>query len=131
MTRSAGDKNGYEVNPTNAYTSDGALAVDNNSGTNSSTNCTNNGKDKHHFYNYTISLPNGATVKGIDVRWDAKVNATSGSPQICVQLSWNGGMTWTNAKSTTRLTTSEATYILGSATDNWGHAWMVMFFKGL
>jgi hypothetical protein len=40
-----------------------------------------------------------------------------------VQLSWDGGITWTAAKQTTRLTTSEAAYILGGASDNWGHVW--------
>jgi hypothetical protein len=40
-----------------------------------------------------------------------------------VQLSWNGGTSWTTAKTTSTLTTSEATYILGSATDTWGRTW--------
>jgi hypothetical protein len=42
---------------------------------------------------------------------------------MCVQLSWDGGTTWTTAKQSTTLTTSEATYILGSASDNWGRVW--------
>jgi len=57
------------------------------------------------------------------VRLDAQGEATNGAPKICVQLSWVGGTTWTTAKSTTTLSTSEATYILGSATDTWGHIW--------
>jgi hypothetical protein len=40
-----------------------------------------------------------------------------------VQLSWNGGATWTTAKSTATLSTSEATYILGGAADTWGRTW--------
>jgi len=42
---------------------------------------------------------------------------------MCVQLSWDGGATWTTAKSTTTLTTSEAPYVLGTATDTWGRTW--------
>ena len=32
-------------------------------------------------------------------------------------------MTWTTAKQTTTLTTSEATYILGGTVDTWGRTW--------
>jgi hypothetical protein len=123
VTSSAGDKNGFETNRTNAYADDGLFAVDNNSGTSSSTSCTSSNKDKHLFYNYNFSLPTGTVVRGVEVRLDAKVESTSGSPKLCVQLSWNGGSSWTSAKSTPRLTTSEASYILGSASDLWGRSW--------
>ena len=121
--QTGGDNNGYEVSTTRAYTSDGIFASDNNSGTNTNTGCTNSGKDKHAFYNYNVSLP-GTAIDGIEVRMDAKADATNGSPKLCVQLSWNGGATWTTAKSTTTLTTNSATYILGSAADKWGHTWV-------
>mgnify|MGYP000164651732 CR=1 FL=1 len=35
----------------------------------------------------------------------------------------DGGTTWTTAKQTATLTTSELTYILGSTSDTWGRAW--------
>jgi hypothetical protein len=44
-------------------------------------------------------------------------------------LSWNNGASWTTAKSTGTLTTSEATYTLGSPTDTWGRAWSVADFS--
>jgi myo-inositol-hexaphosphate 3-phosphohydrolase len=125
VTSSAGDKNGFQTNPANAHADDGLFAVDTNSGSGTSTSCTSSSKDKHRFYNYGVSVPTGATIKGIEVRLDAKVDSTSGSPKLCVQLSWNGGATWTAAKATPRLTTSEATYMLGSATDTWGRSWTV------
>jgi len=40
-----------------------------------------------------------------------------------VQLSWDGGITWTSANSTTTLSTIEATYSLGSMSDTWGRTW--------
>jgi hypothetical protein len=40
-----------------------------------------------------------------------------------VQLSWDGGTTWTTAKQTSTLTTSEATYTLGGTADTWGRTW--------
>ena len=122
VTANAGDNNGYEVNPANAYVTDGLFAQDVNSGTSNSTSCTNAGKDKHQFFNYGISIP-GTTVTGIVVQLNALVNGTTGSPFMCVQLSWNGGTSWTAAKSTATLGTGAATYILGSGTDTWGHTW--------
>ncbi len=119
-TASAGDNNGYQTNPGNANSLDGLFAVDTDSGTTTSTSCTDNGKDKHRFYNYNFSIPAGSTVKGITVRLDARVDSTSGTPRICVQLSWNGGTTWTTAKQTPTLGTSVQAFTLGGAADTWG-----------
>ena len=99
------------------------MAQDVNSGTKNDLSCTSNSKDKHRFYDFNISLPGGATVKGIEVRLDAFADSTSSAPKMCVQLSWDGGTTWTTAKQTPTLTTSQATYILGSPTDTWACAW--------
>jgi subtilisin family serine protease len=123
VTISAGDNNGFEVSAANAYADDGAFAVDNNGGTGSSTTCTHIRRDKHLYYNYDFPIPVGKAIKGVEVRLDAKVDSSSGSPKMCVQLSWNGGATWTKAKSTPTLTTGEATYILGGASDAWGRTW--------
>lgn len=122
QTSSAGDNNGYQTNPANAFNNDSVFAVDTNSGKNRSVSCTNSGKDKHQFFNFGFNVPSG-TVLGIQVRLDARVDSTSGAPKLCVQLSWNGGSSWTAAKQTSTLTTSEATYTLGSTSDTWGHAW--------
>lgn len=124
QTSSAGDNNGFQTNPANALADGGGVAVDTNSGSNSSSSCTATTKDKHHFYNYNVSLPGGVTVTGIEVRLDAFVDSVgSNSPKMCVELSWDGGATWTTAQQSSTLTTSEATYILGGAADTWGHAW--------
>jgi len=121
--QTGGDNNGYEVNPSNAYANDSIFAVDNNSSTGTNTSCTNNKKDKHLFYNYGISLPGTAVIEGIEIRLDAKVDSTSGAPKLCIQLSWDGGVSWTTAKSTGTLSTAEQTFILGSPADIWGHTW--------
>jgi len=124
VTSNAGDNNGFQTNPANAQSDGGGVAQDVNSGTNNNTSCTATSKDKHTYYNYNISLPVGATVKGIEVRLDTFVDAVgSNAPRMCVQLSWDGGTTWTTAKQTPTLTTTEATYVLGSATDTWGRTW--------
>jgi len=120
-----GDGNGYETTPANACADGGGYAEDANSGTGSSTSCTNTGKDRHQFYDYGLNIPSGATISGIEVRLDAYVTGTGASTrQICAELSWNGGTSWTAAKQlSSNLTTSETTYILGSAADNWGRSW--------
>jgi chitodextrinase len=123
VTSGAGDNNGFQTNPANAYASDGLFAVDTNSGTGTGTSCTGSGKDKHLYYNYGFNLPSGASVTGIEVRLNARADATSGNPRMCVQISWDGGSTWTAAKTTPTLTTSAATYTLGNSADTWGRAW--------
>lgn len=120
---SGGDGNGFEANPSNAHADDSANAVDNNSGSGSSTSCTSTSKDKHRFFNYGFSIPSNATIGGIEVRLDARADSTSSSPKMCVQLSWDGGVTWTAAKSTGTLGTSMNTFTLGSASDRWGRTW--------
>ena len=123
QTSSAGDNNGYQTSPANAYANNSSVATDTNSGTNINTSCTNSGKDKHRYYNFNFNIPATAVIKGIQVRLDARADATSGSPKICVQLSGDGGITWTTAKSTTSLSATEATYTLGSISDAWGRTW--------
>ncbi|MEX1007250.1 MAG: hypothetical protein WD271_05335, partial [Acidimicrobiia bacterium] len=120
---SGGDGNGYQTSPGNALGDDGSFALDTNSGTSSSTSCTSSSKDKHRFSGYSITPPAGATVKGVEVQLQAKVDSTSGSPKLCIQLSWNGGTSWTSAKATSTLTNTEAARVLGSASDTWGRAW--------
>jgi carboxypeptidase T len=122
-TSSSGDNNGYEVSASNALTNDSLYAVDNNSGSGTNTSCTHAQKDKHRFYNFGFDIPITATIQGIEVRLDAKADSTGSAPKMCVQLSWNGGVSWTTTKSTATLTTSDATYILGGPADNWGFAW--------
>ncbi len=111
------------------YANDARFAGDPNSGTNNSTSCTDSGKDKHRFYNYNFSIPANAVIRGIRVRLDARADAPSGSPKLCVQLSGDGGATWTTAESTPTLGAAEATYILGSTAFKWGRTWTAANFS--
>lgn len=129
VTTSAGDNNGYQTSPANAFANDTSVATDTNSGNGNSTSCTSTAKDKHLFYNYNVSLPGTATIQGIQVRLDARADSGSGAPKICVEISWNGGTTWTAVKNTTTLTKSEVTYTLGGTADTWGRTWAVGDFS--
>lgn len=125
FAESTGDGNGFEVNPTGAYANAGGYAIDNDSGTSTVASCTDITKDRHRYYNFSgFSIPTGATITGIEVRLDAKVDNTSGSPYMCVLLSRNGGSTWTAPKETPFLVTTEQSYILGGPTDSWGTIWI-------
>jgi hypothetical protein len=129
QTSSAGDNNGYQTSPANAYANDSSFATDTDSGTNKATSCADSGKDKHHYYNYNLNIPTTAVIQGIQVRLDARADGTGGSPKLCVQLSWDGGITWTTARSTPTLSTTEATYNLGSTSDTWGRTWISSDFN--
>jgi hypothetical protein len=118
-----GDGNGFQSTPVNAHTDDAAVATDTNSGTGTSTSCTNSGKDRHRFYDFGFAIPGGSAIAGIEVRLDARADSTSGAPRMCVQLSSDGGATWTAAKATGTLATSLASFTLGGASDTWGRAW--------
>jgi len=118
---SGGDNNGYETNPADAFADDGAPAEDNNSGTNTVLSCADSGKDRHRFYNYGFVVPAGAAVNGVEVRVDVRLD--NGPGYICIQLSWDGGVSWTAPKQTPNLTSSFAAYSVGGASDTWGHAW--------
>lgn len=65
----------------------------------------------------------GATITGVEVRLNARLDSTSGAPKICLDLSWDGGTTWTAAKSTGTPATVEGSYTVGGAAGTWGRAW--------
>ncbi len=123
VTTSSGDNNGFETTPGNACTDGGVSGTDANSGTGTGTSCTAPGKDRHIFYDYGASIPASSTINGIEVRLDARVSSTTSNPFMCVELSWNNGASWTTAKTTATLGTSEATFTLGTPSDTWGRTW--------
>lgn len=99
------------------------FAIDVDSGTSGSVSCADPVRDSHDFFNYGFALPSGSTITSIEVRLDALVDMVKNSPALCVRLSSDGGATWTAAKTTPALTTSEVPYILGGALDTWGWTW--------
>ncbi|OGO50866.1 MAG: hypothetical protein A2148_07890 [Chloroflexi bacterium RBG_16_68_14] len=124
VTSGSGDNNGFQVNPGNACANDGAFAEDTDSGTNTGTSCSGTDKDRHLFYDYGFTIPAGSTINGIEARLDAWIDGgTSATRIMCVELSWDGGTSWTAANTTSTLGTTEATFILGAATDTWGRTW--------
>ena len=129
VTSSSGDNNGFQTSPTNACADDAAFALDNNSGTSTSTSCTSTAKDRHLFYGYNFGIPAGSTIDGVEVRLDAKLDSVFGEPHMCAEVSWDGGATWTTAKTTFTIATMENSYFLGSPSDTWGRTWSASDFS--
>jgi hypothetical protein len=122
---SGGLGNGYEGTPSNACAADATVATDANTGSvGHSTTCANAANDRHRFWGYAFGLPGTvASVDGITVQADMGMNNNGGTSVLCVELSWDGGTTWTAAKSVTLSGAAVATYTLGAANDAWGHTW--------
>lgn len=118
-----GDGNGFESNPANAFADDGAFAFDLDSGVSGTLNCTDPVRDNHDFFNYGFSIPGGSAITGVEVRLDAWTDLVKNTASLCVQLSADGGASWTAARVTPALTTTEASYLLGGPADTWGRAW--------
>ena len=109
-----GDGDGFEGGPGNAYSDDAAMASN-----------MDGAGDSHLYYAYGLELPEGATIEGIEVRLDWYLDSTQGNSKLEVQLSWDGGTSWTDAHTTKNGSTSETTDILGGPTDTWGRSWTV------
>jgi hypothetical protein len=119
-----GDGNGYETAPGNACGDDLLSATDANTGTNNNTSCANAGKDRHRFWDFGLGIPASvASIDGIQVRVDSGMNNNGGTNNLCVELSWNGGTSWTAAKSFDMAISTITTYNLGAANDTWGRTW--------
>ena len=107
-----GDNNGFDLNPTYAY-SDDSLYASNIDGPG----------DRHLYYDYGVSLPPGSTINGIRVRVDWWLDGAGGDNSLGVELSWDGSASWTAPKADDTETASEHTAILGGAADTWGRIW--------
>ncbi len=124
-----GDNNGYETNSASSCGDDNVSADDVNSGTGTSTSCTNTGKDRHRFSNFGLVLPTVATIRGVEVRTQSWLkSATTGTNKLCVQVSTDAGVTWTTALTATGLTATEKVFTFGSTSNLWGRTFLTTQF---
>lgn len=111
---SGGDNDGFEVNPSNAYANGGGIAKN-----------INGAGDRHQYYGYDFGLPANAIITGVEVRLDWWLDSSWGTNSTSIQLSSDGGSSWTAAFATENEFTSESTAILGGAGNLWGRSWTV------
>jgi len=109
-----GDNNGFEGNAHLAFADSGGFAEN-----------WNGPGDRHRFSDYGLSIPAGCSVSGIEVQLDWWMDSTWGSNSLGVELSWDGGASWTAAQTDITETTVEHTFVLGGAADTWGRTWSV------
>ena len=119
-----GDGNGFETRPENGCVEDGTYARDANSGTGTSNACSSSDNDRHRFWGYDFGLPGSvSSIDGITVQARMRTGNANGTYGACIQLSWDGGTSWTANEPITFSTRSVTTYTFGSASDTWGHTW--------
>jgi len=122
-TTGSGDNNGYETNPAFACGKDGQYATDASSGSTGNMSCSSTGQDRHKFWGYSLGLPGTVTsINGISVQLVAGLNAFTGTNNICVQVSWDSGTTWSAYEQVTLTSAALTTYQLGGPADTWGNA---------
>jgi hypothetical protein len=120
-----GDGNGYETTPDNACSAGGGSADDANTGTAlRSSACANAANDRHVFWGYDFGLPATVTsIDGIVVQATASMTGIGIDDALCVELTWDGGSTWSTATRVVLPDNTQRTYTFGTATSTWGHTW--------
>jgi subtilase family serine protease len=118
VTDTGGDGDGFEVNPANAYTDGDGVASNIDNGISGGGE-----SDRHRYYNYGFSIPTSSTLDGIEVRLDWYMDSKHGANSMDVELSWDGGTSWTTAQTDITETTTEHTAVLGGSTDTWERSW--------
>jgi hypothetical protein len=68
------------------------------------------------------AIPSGGTINGIEVSIEG---SSSGAREAVVELSWDGGTTYTSSNLTTTFGATETTFALGGAANTWGRTWEV------
>jgi len=87
-------------------------------------------KDRHVFYNFDLSsqIPGTgpAVIDGIEVGLDIWVDSNYGDSYACVELSWDGGNSWTSYDSNSVATDDGAPFEeFGGSTNTWGRTWTI------
>jgi hypothetical protein len=113
-TDTGGDGDGFELNPTNAFADGGGYASN-----------IDGAGDRQRYYNYGLSISSSCAIEGIEVRLDWWLDSTDQTNSMSAELSWDGGTSWTSAKTDSTETTTEHTATLGSSADKWGRTWAV------
>jgi hypothetical protein len=111
-TDSGGDNDGFEFNPTNAFADGGGYASN-----------IDGAGDRQRYYNYDFPVSSDCDIQGIEVQLDWWIDSVLGTNSMDVELSWDGGTSWTTAKQDSQETTTEHTVVLGGPADTWGRTW--------
>ncbi len=116
IANSADTGNGFETNPTGAYTDSGTQASN-----------VNGNNQSHRYYNYNIpAIPAGSIITKIEVRSDWYTDSNSGTNSVAVDLSWLAGVgaNWTTPITEGTESTSDTnSKTLDGGANTWGRTW--------
>lgn len=73
------------------------------------------------FYNHGFGVPETNQITGIEAKLE--ISGSTAAGDIGVQLSWDGGNSWTDARTTPTLTVNDKVVVFGGASDVWGRSW--------
>ncbi len=104
----ANSEGGIWSNPSLALNSDGLRAVANNNGS-------------FTVYNFDFNIPSTNTVNGIEVKVDT--SDASDPHTLTIELSWNGGSSYSDSYVTPSLPDTDVVYSFGGPSDTWGRSW--------
>jgi hypothetical protein len=79
------------------------------------------------FSDHGFTIAGNSQITGIAVRLE--VSAPEAGGTIGVQLSYDGGTSWTTTKETPTLTTTDTVVTLGGTGDTWGRSWIPADFS--
>lgn len=90
----------------------------------------NGGDDWADYGDFSISIPTGSTINGIEVRVEGYCETGSTTRQLeAVTLSWNNGSNFSSGKAITSFNGTESYKTIGGSSDTWGHTWTVTEFS--
>ena len=78
--------------------------------------------DKQDYYDFTFGVPSGATIDGIEVTVEGEAPSNY-EGVIEVEVSHDGGTTYTSQNKQNTFTDTESTETYGGSTDTWGRSW--------
>jgi uncharacterized protein YkuJ len=107
---------GEWTNPASAYDgTDGTYATDSSGSTN-------------NFSNYDFAIPGSNQIYGVAVQLE--VSGTTAAGTIGIELSFDGGTTWTTSGTVTpTLTTTDVVVTMGGPANTWGRSWTPIEFS--
>ena len=102
-------------NPTDAFTSNDLDASEATDG------------QQQDWYYFSFGLPAGPQIDGIEIDVEG-AESGAGKAATDVELSWDGGTSYTTTSYTHEWGTTDAYFTFGSSSDTWGRTWVAAEF---
>lgn len=103
-----GSNTGSYTNPTNATSDNASYATTVNTQTTT-----------HQFYNFGFSVPSTGTITDVIVLANLRVDSTASRVRYGMELSRDGGSTWSTQKFTNQIGTTDEDVYWGGSPDDW------------